>query len=139
MNLNDAIRKYRGPNYDLSCSEATIYAANETYQLGLDETALKMMAGFSGGLMREDLCGVIAGGVATLGVLFTDQVAHNSPQLKELVKEYLNCFDNYFDTINCKELKITHRDKINNSCNPVIYKNAEILESVIKKYYNQDK
>jgi C_GCAxxG_C_C family probable redox protein len=139
MEFQELILKYREATYDLSCSESTIYAANEAYQLGLNQSSLKMMAGFSGGMMREELCGVVAGGIATLSVLFTEDVAHKSPVLKEIISEYLHTFDLFFKTTNCKQLKLTHRDMDNNTCNPIIFKNVEILESLIKKYYNHDK
>jgi len=135
MNLMDElIHKYREPHYNLSCSEATLSAANEAYKLELDVNALKMMAGFSGGLMTEDLCGVIAGGVATLSVLLTKGVAHDSPELKEAVKLYLDRVDTHFGSRLCSEIKRTHRDLENNTCDPVIFQHAEILDEIVNLY-----
>lgn len=133
-NMAEAIRKYREPQYDLSCSESTLYAANEVYNLGLDPKALKMMAGFSGGLMTEDLCGAIAGAMAALSALLTNGVAHQSPELKAAVQEYLKRADQHFCSRNCARLKETHRDQEANSCNPVIFDNAKILDAVVQDF-----
>ncbi len=134
ITMSDAIAKYRDAQYDLSCSEATLYAANEVYQLGLDEKALHLMAGFSGGLMTEDLCGAIAGAVAALSSLLTNHVAHQSPELKVAVQEYLDRADSHFCSRNCAQLKKTHRDQVANSCNPVIFQNAQLLDEVVQVY-----
>ncbi len=131
MTMYESIRKFKQPEYDFSCSEATIQAANEVYQLGLDDKALKMMAGFSGGLMCEDLCGVISASVAVLSVMFTKEVAHQSPQLKTLIKEYLSRVDQAFGSRLCLEIKRDHRDHVLNSCNEVVFKNAGILADII--------
>ena len=130
--MNEAIRKFRQPEYDLSCSEATLHAANECYELGLDAKALKLMSGFSGGLMTEDLCGAVIGAVAAISALTTEGVAHQSPELKAAVQLYLSRVDEHFGSRNCAQLKKTHRDQLANSCNPVIYKNAELLDEIIK-------
>lgn len=132
MTMHEAIRKFKKPEYDLSCSEATIHAANEVYQLDLDDKSLKMMAGFSGGLMSEDLCGVISASVAVLSVMFTNQVAHQSPQLKTLITEYLSRVDHAFGSRLCLDIKRDHRDHVLNSCNDVVFKNAGILADVIE-------
>lgn len=137
--LSAAIRKYRMPEYDLSCSESTLHAVNEVYALNLDSKALKMMAGFSGGLMSEDLCGALVGGVAALSVLLTDGVAHQSPELKVAVQAYLAKVDNHFGARMCVEIKKTHRDQALGSCNPVIFDNADLLAQVIDSYVDFEK
>lgn len=130
--MAESIQKYRQPEYDLSCSEATLYAANEAYGLGLDVKSLRLMAGFSGGLMTEDLCGAIAGAVAALSARLTHGVAHQSPALKAAVHDYLSRVDKHFCSRNCGRLKQTHRDTVQNTCNPVIFQNAEILDAVFR-------
>jgi C_GCAxxG_C_C family probable redox protein len=138
MLMEEAIRKYREQEYDLSCSEATLHAANAVYGLELDDKSLRMMAGFSGGLMTEDLCGVIAGSVAVLSVLLTNDVAHQSPVLKEAVKTYLEKVDTHFGSRICSQIKKTHRDLKKDSCNPVIFENAKLLDEVVQQYQVND-
>lgn len=132
--MEEAIKEYRKPNYDLSCSEATLQAANVAYNLQLDKKAMKLMAGFSGGLMDEHLCGVVAGSIATLSIYLTEEVAHQSPELKVAVNDYLERFDAYFGSRLCSDIKKSHRDNENNSCNPVIFKNAQLLDQVMKTH-----
>lgn len=137
MTMEEAIIEYTKPEYDLSCSEATLHAANEAYHLGLEKASFKMMAGFSGGLMSEDLCGVVAGSVAVLSLLLTQDVAHQSPLLKEAVKLYLERVDEHFGSKLCIQIKKTHRDNEKGTCNPVILQNAKLLDQVVQLYYTQ--
>ncbi|WP_242846087.1 C-GCAxxG-C-C family protein [Clostridium novyi] len=89
----DVMKKYRDKSqYDLSCSESMIYAANEAYNLNLDTKTLKALAPFSGGMWTGTTCGAISGSLAVLGIMFTDKTAHNSAHLKSLVIEFQDKF-----------------------------------------------
>lgn len=133
MTMEEAIRKYREPARDLSCSEATFAAAGEAYGFEVDADALASMAGFSGGLMTEDTCGAVCASVAVLGRLFAEGRAHASPRLKEIVKAYLASVDAEFGTRSCALLKKTRRDLEKDSCDPVIFANARLLAETIDK------
>ncbi|WP_373898693.1 C-GCAxxG-C-C family (seleno)protein [Haloimpatiens sp. FM7315] len=129
--LKDIVKKYRDKEkYDLSCSETMVYAANEAYSLNLDEKTLKALAPFSGGMWTEDTCGAITGSLAVLGILFTDKRAHNSDQLKELVIEFQEKFEEKLKTKKCDRLKSMYR-KEEEGCNDIIYVASEILDYII--------
>ncbi|MTI67208.1 MAG: hypothetical protein FH753_11505 [Firmicutes bacterium] len=129
--LIEKIKKYRNSKYNLSCSETIIYASNEEYDLNLDENTLKTMAPFSGGMMIEDTCGAITGSLAVLGILFTEDVAHKSDLLKELVKEFFIRFEDILYSRNCSKLKELHRTD-DKGCNDIIYKAGKILDDLVK-------
>ena len=134
MSMEKRIRKYRDEKqYDLSCSEAMIYAANEKYNLGLTESHFKMMAPFSGGMYDGDTCGVVSGAIAVLGLVFTNNVSHNSPLLKEAVLEYKASFEELLGSRVCNTLLETQRDDIE-GCNTIILDGGKLLEEVIEKY-----
>ena len=116
-----------------SCSEVTLRAVNQKYHLGLDEKALQMMAGFSGGMMQEDVCGVVVASVASLSLQYTNESAHESPELKLVLEKYFEAFKQTFESTKCKSIKITHRDHETNSCLPVILKNSDIVKAFLKK------
>ncbi len=131
--LGEIVRKYKSDKYDLSCSESFLHGANEFYNLGLDENSFKMMAGFSGGMYVENVCGIITSGIAVIGILFTDDVAHNSPRLKEISQKWIEEFNNAKKSIICSTLKDAYRSEVS-GCNDLIIAGAEIFEKVIEKY-----
>lgn len=132
--MEKLIRKYRdGTQYDLSCSETMIYAANEKYDLGLTESHFKMMAPFSGGMYEGETCGVVTGAIAVLGIIYTDHVSHNSPLLKEAVIEYKARFTELLGSSICNILIETQRDDIT-GCDNIISQGGILLEEVISKY-----
>ena len=87
MTLTDLLQEGSLDALNLNCSEKILYGANQVYHLGLDDKALRLSAGFGGGLGCEELCGAIAGGVMTLSALFVRQHAHESPRIRELCSE----------------------------------------------------
>lgn len=131
--LMDTIRKYRDKSkYDLSCSETIIYAANEEYNLGLNEAAMKAMAPFSAGMYVESVCGAMAASLAVLGVLFTDNVAHQSEELEPLVVEFIDKFKNKLSSSVCAELKPLYRTE-EEGCNAVIFAAGEVLQEIVDR------
>ncbi len=132
--MEQQIRKFRDKNkYDLSCSETMIYAANEKYNLGLNESHFHMMAPFSGGMYERQSCGILTGAIAVLGILFTDHVSHNSPLLNDAVIEYKTLFRERFGSQICDSLVLSHQDEIT-GCDNLIIQGGKLLEEVIMKY-----
>ena len=78
-----------GEKEDLNCAEKILYGANEAYQLGLDKEALKLSAGFGGGMAIESICGALTASVMVLGRLFVKNNAHESTRIKELTMIYI--------------------------------------------------
>lgn len=131
--MKNTTRKYRNKEkYDLSCSEAIIYAANDKYDLGLTEREFNMLAPFSGGMMEGETCGIVTASISVLGILLTDGVSHNSPLLKEAVIEYKTKFREKYKTTNCLSLIETERDET--GCDTLIIEASELLDEVIEKY-----
>lgn len=131
--LREIMKKYRDKNnYDLSCSETMIYAANEAYNLNLDEKTLRAMAPFSGGMWTENACGALTGSLAVLGILFTDKVAHNSEHLKELVIQFQEKFQDKLKSKMCIDLKPLHRTE-EDGCNSIMYEAADILDEIVTR------
>jgi C_GCAxxG_C_C family probable redox protein len=68
--LKDLLAEGFGEKEDLNCSEKILRGANIEYDLGLDDAALKMAAGFGGGMAIEDKCGALTAAIMVLGRLF---------------------------------------------------------------------
>ena len=61
-----------GSAMDLNCAEKILYGANWAYNMKLPAEALKLAAGFGGGMGIESSCGVITGGVMVLSSLYVN-------------------------------------------------------------------
>lgn len=70
----DLIKKGYGEKENLNCAEKILYASNEAYNLGLDKKALKLSAGFGGGMAIESVCGALTGAIMVLGCLFVKKM-----------------------------------------------------------------
>ena len=130
--LTEKIEKYYSKEFDLNCTEAMVYSANEEYGLNLDKKALKMASGFGGGMGIESVCGALTGGIMVLGVLFTKEKAHESERVKTLEKEFLSRYKDKMGDILCKPLKEKHHnDEVR--CLNVIKEAGVILDDIVKR------
>jgi len=92
-----------------------------------------MVGPFSGGLLVEDVCGILTSALTVLGIIFTSEVAHQSPIMIEASREYISEFKKNLGSSNCKNLKLLYRDPIH-GCNDLIIDGGILLESLVKKY-----
>ncbi|NLZ54434.1 MAG: hypothetical protein GX892_15075 [Thermoanaerobacteraceae bacterium] len=129
--LINKIEKYYSKEHDLNCAETILYAANDVYKLGLDKNALKMAAGFGGGMGVDSVCGALTGGIMVLSLLFVKDRAHESQRMKTLVKEFLHRYSEKMGDMNCPYLKEKHH---NNEvrCLNVIKEAGIILDDIVK-------
>lgn len=128
--LREMTSKYYNRSYDLNCAEAILYAANEEYGLGLSHETLKAMAGFGGGMAVEGVCGAAAGTVAVIGIMFTNQRAHESDRIKKLVGEFMNAFNEKLGTYSCKKLKERYRTE-DERCSRMVLAASDILDEIV--------
>lgn len=122
---------------DMNCAESLLLASNDEYGLGLDETGLRTMAGFGGGMGVETTCGALAGAVAAISVRFTKTKAHENPEVRDLCREYLDGFSKKKGSIICGPLKEMYRNE-RFRCLPVIEMAAEELEKIMNKTANRN-
>ena len=130
MLLSDLVNSGYKIEKDLNCAETILYSANEVYNLGLDAQALKLAAGFGGGMGVDTTCGALTGAVMVLSRIFTKEKAHATPRLKELCAEFLEEYRRQMGSIDCKPLKDRYWTK-RQECHAVILRSAEIPEQLI--------
>ncbi len=130
--LRELIDNGYGVEEDFNCAEKILNGANEAYGLGLDKRALKLAAGFGGGMMTERTCGAVAAAVMVLGLLTTETVAHQSDRVKPIVQDYLSKYEVNMASIECAPLKKAYRTEMA-GCQAVILKAAEILDEVVTR------
>ena len=117
---------------DWNCSEHLVAGANYAYKLGLDEKAIKLAAGFGGGMAIGSICGALTGAIMVLGVLFVKERAHESDKIKELTKELFERYTKSMGDIDCLPLKDKYRTE-QIRCRIVILEAARILDDIIAR------
>lgn len=118
-----------GKSEDYNCAEKILYGANQAYALHLNENALKMSAGFGGGMGIESVCGVLASAVMVLSLLHVKSVAHAS-DIKKLETLYFDRFAEQFQTLDCKTLKQNYRTE-EKGCSVIVAGAAKLLDEII--------
>ena len=129
--LKELLERGYGKDQDLCCSEKILYGANEVYNLELGPEALKVSAGFCGGMYVGSVCGVVTASQMVLGRLFVTRNAHGSPRIRALSMEFFRRFHEAFDALDCSVLKPQYREQ--NTCSPLLLKAAEILDDMIQR------
>lgn len=128
--LYDLVKEGFGIDEDLNCAETILYGANIIYELGLDKNALKLAAGFGGGVGIEDICGALTGSVMVLGNLFVEDRAHENDRIKILSQELINSFQEEMGEIDCAPLKDLYRTE-ELKCRKIIETAAKILDKIV--------
>ena len=128
--LSDLVESGYGDAHDLNCAETILWGANQVYRLGLNRKALRLAAGFGGGMGIEATCGALTGAVMVIGRLFTRDRGHESPRVKELCTRFLQAYRTEMGSIDCAPLKEKYRTETL-KCRPVVLKAARLLEELI--------
>lgn len=130
--LADLIKSGFGIAEDYNCAETILAGANQAYHLGLDKEALKLAAGFGGGMAIEGDCGALTGAIMVLGKLYVKDRAHESGKIKELTKELFEKYRREMGETDCAPLKAKYRNA-EVKCRLVILKAAEILDEIVAR------
>ncbi|NMA95218.1 MAG: hypothetical protein GX974_04175 [Clostridiales bacterium] len=138
MSLYKLLESGYGDIEDLNCAEKILYGANKVYNLGLDKNALKLSAGFGGGMGIESVCGALTASIMVLSYLFVENVAHESTRIKNLSRELFDRYEKKMGYIDCTPLKYDYRTEIE-GCHWVILEAAKILDEIIAENTNIEK
>lgn len=117
----------------LNCAEKIIRGANETYDMGLNADATRLMAGFGGGLAIGSTCGALCGAMGVISHMFVKDDAHKSEMLKFISKEFLMKYQQKMGGLDCNYLKDKYYDK-ETACTFIISTAAELLDEIVEKY-----
>ena len=91
---------------DFNCAESVLLAANDVYQLVLDqESCHRLVSAFGGGMGCGLLCGAIAGTMAALGQAAVRERAHVTPGFKDLCADTAAKMEEALGDVNCKVIK----------------------------------
>lgn len=121
-----------------SCSEATLKAFNDFYNLGLPETSLKIATGFGGGLGESGcLCGCVSGCVMALSLLSGREKVYQSNRMtflavNELHKRYRKNHKALCCRVLTKDVEWLSAEH-KKLCETYVYDAAAITEDIISK------
>ncbi|MDD3920320.1 MAG: C-GCAxxG-C-C family (seleno)protein [Eubacteriales bacterium] len=119
-------------NGDYNCTERMLYAANEVYHLNLSKDALRLSAGFGGGMGTGRVCGALTGAIMILGELFVKDHAHESKRIKQLTQELFRRYDEVMGNTDCVDLRIKYRTP-ELKCRNVILEAAKIVDDMVAR------
>lgn len=128
MTLQEIAVKYYDTT-DMNCSESIMHAANDFYQMNLNETDFKLLAGFGAGCSSGSLCGAIAAGVAVIGALKIEDQWRGSASVK-ITKGFIAACREKLGSELCKEIKSNHFSPAVR-CEKVVSTVAQILEETL--------
>ena len=133
--LQEQAEKYYLDGYN--CAECMVHAANDVYALGLDEHAMRLAAGFGGGMQVGDVCGALCGALCAIASRYVKNKAHDTPALAPLNKEVIARFQEQFGSLRCADIKprCFHPQ---NRCLQTVQLSAAILEDVLAKWDAQN-
>lgn len=131
--LAELLKKGYGKTMNLNCAEKMLHGGNWAYNLGLAPEALKLSAGFGGGMGCGNTCGVVTGAVMVIGALCVKRNAkEEGTKVRELAIEFVKRMQEELGSEQCKYLKDKYHDDVN-GCDIVIFKGAEILDDIVKR------
>ncbi|MCR5731784.1 MAG: C-GCAxxG-C-C family protein [Sphaerochaetaceae bacterium] len=118
---------------DYNCAESILRAANDYYNLELNNRDMIMVAGYGAGIHSGSVCGALLGSVAVLSIMFVEERAHSSKDIRPVTNLFLEKFNERLGSQICKDLK----PKFYNSsvrCFETVKLAADCLEETINEY-----
>ena len=130
--LSEIVSSRINQREDLNCAETIVYAANRAYGLELPKSALKLAAGFGGGMGVQKTCGVITGASMVFSAMFVEDRGHESSKVKELNQEFFRRMEDTLGHVDCAPIKERwHSDR--DGCLPVMIAAARVLQEIIDR------
>ncbi|NMC56729.1 MAG: hypothetical protein GYA50_05880 [Eubacteriaceae bacterium] len=118
-----------------NCAEIILHAVNKKYNLNLSDDALNAIIPFGGGMASRRTCGIISGGIASIGVMFGGQKPFDQTKVRQIANEYLEWFVKYYGSDQCPYIIMMKADADPTiKCKPIIEQCCIELEKIIDKY-----
>lgn len=88
-------------------------------------------------MYSEGACGLLTGGTAALGAIFTQDKPSKNLKVKKLTRKWVEEFQAEFKDTNCKIIKDINLEE-NQGCSSLMLKACDILEKIIKEGLKRD-
>ena len=130
--LKDHIADYYfDQNYN--CAEAMLHAANDYYVLGLDEKAMKLVAGYGAGMQTGNICGTVLSAIGIISLKYVETKAHESKDIKPMTQKYIRRFREALNgSLLCKDLKAAYFQP-EKRCFYTVQIACDVLEQVLNE------
>lgn len=133
--LKDYIQKYYFEQ-NFNCAETIVRAANEYYDLKLNDRDMILVGGFGGGMQTGNTCGAILGAVSVLSMRYVERKAHESVDIKMAVTMLLSKFEEKYQAgLLCKDIKAKYF-KEGVRCLETVEIACDVIEETIAEYEN---
>ena len=106
--LKERAEAYYKQGYN--CAETMIRAANDEYNLGLDDNAMKLTAGFGGGMGCGKACGALTGSACAISAKLVETKANQAPELRAKITALVAAFNRILGDTECKNLTIKYKN-----------------------------
>lgn len=140
-NVNSAVEKFEN---GYACSQAILTTFCKLYDLD-EKIALKLSAGFAGGMRTANICGAITGAYMILGLEFSKpDCSKNRADVYNAIAEFNNRFNEIHGSIICSDIlgyNLNKPDEFNiikeknlflTICPGAIKTSGEILEEMLR-------
>lgn len=143
--MNEDQARYMLFDQGYDCAQTVLSTFAEDLDLD-EETALKLAAGFGGGMHRGDMCGCVTGGLMALGLKYGwneagDKVGKDIMNAK--AQEYERRFQERLGALRCRELleadvstpegKLLAGERVPQRCPGFVTAACEILEEMLNE------
>lgn len=130
--LKDHLHEYYfDKNYN--CAETILRAANDYYNLGLNDRDMIMVGSYGAGLQTGNTCGAVLAASAVLSMMYVPAKAHESADIKPVMQILMRKFKEKYGSTLCKDIK-PQSFKPEYRCKLTIEDSCDILEATIKEY-----
>lgn len=130
--LKDLLPKYYfDQNYN--CAETILRAANEYYNLGLNDRDMIMVGAYGAGIQCGNTCGAVLANAAILSMKYVAAKAHESEDIRPVVNIMMKKFLEAYGSTLCKDIK-PQSFKPEYRCQKTIETACDILEETIAEF-----
>lgn len=128
--LKERAEKYYNENYN--CAETILHAANDEYNLGLDDETIRLTAGFGGGMGCGQACGALCGGICAISAALVEDRAHTTPGLRAKTTKLVAAFNRILGDTQCKNLMRKYKTP-EQRCLQTVLLGCEALSEVMEE------
>ncbi len=128
--IADRVKKYY-LDQGYNCAESVIHAANDEWELGLDDNTFKALGCFGGGCCCGNLCGALAGAIGAIGAKYIEKDMHSSLKAQELTKKMMQSFCDELGSEMCEDLSVNKTPE--QRCFKVVESAAKVLDRIVEE------
>ncbi|MCC8060803.1 MAG: C-GCAxxG-C-C family protein [Clostridiales bacterium] len=122
---------------DNNCAESMLRAANDRYNLGLEEESIKLISAFGGGMGCGKTCGALCGALAALGKMEVKGRAHATEGFSESCRAFVEKFEKELGDTDCAVLKgMYYTEELR--CLETVERTANVLSDFIEERKKRD-